>query len=70
MASSTFGAHHLAVGSDPLAEQSQPSHHAATDVDGPVAVTVADLFQQPSPGRLPHPGLELEALQLGDLTGP
>jgi hypothetical protein len=61
--------HDFAVRSDPLAEQSQPSHHAAPDVDGPGTTTVADLLQEPATAGLPHPRLELEPLELGELTG-
>ena len=61
--------HHLTILSDPLAEQSQPAHHPAPDVDGPDTATVADLGQEPAAAGLPHPGLELEPLQLGGLAG-
>jgi hypothetical protein len=60
--------HHLTILSDPLAEQSKPAHHPASDIDGPETATVADFGQEPAAAGLPHPGLELEPLQLGCLT--
>jgi hypothetical protein len=62
------GSHDLAFSSGPFAEQSQPPHHAAADVDSPGAAT-ADLLQEAASGGLPHPRLESEPLQLGHLTG-
>jgi hypothetical protein len=62
------GSHHLTVRSGPLAEQAQPPHHAAPDVDRPGAGTLADLLQKPPAAGFPHSRLELEPLQLGDLT--
>jgi hypothetical protein len=63
------GADDLSVGAHPLAEQSQPSHHAAADIDGPKTATVTDLIQKTAAARLPHERLELEPFQLRDPIG-
>ena len=49
----------LSVGPDPLAEHSEPSHHATPDFEDPGSATFPDLVQKPAPGGLPHPRLEL-----------
>src|SRR5215211_3599979 len=62
-----IGPHHLAVGPDPLAQQSEPPDRTAPDVEHAVAATFADLLEKPPPARLAHPRLELQPLQLGGL---
>ena len=59
--------HHLAVGPDPLAQQSEPPDRTAPDVEDAGAATFADLVEKPAPARFPHPRLELQPLQLGGL---
>ena len=60
---------HLPVGSHPLAQDPQPAKHAATDIQGAGAASVADLLEQPPAAGLPDPGLELEPFELRGLPG-
>lgn len=48
------GAGDRSVRADPLAEQPQPPHGAAADVERAGATPVADLLEQPPAGGLPH----------------
>src|SRR5688572_1022805 len=60
-----IGPNTLALGPDPLAQQSEPPDRTAPDVEDAGAASFADLVENPAPARFPHPRLELQPLQLG-----
>lgn len=57
------------TGPTQIAEHPEPSQHTASDVEGPCSTTVTDLVQEQATAWLPHPRLELKALQLRGLAG-
>src|SRR3954452_16449897 len=63
------GAHDLAGGTDPLAEDPEPAQSSAADVKDASAGSATDRRQELPPGGLPDPRLQLEALQLRGLVG-
>ena len=52
--------HHLAVGPDPLAQQSEPPDRTTSDVESAGAATFADLVEKPAPS-VPTPATGVAA---------
>jgi hypothetical protein len=63
------GPHDLPFGADPFAEQPQPAHRAAADVQGAGSLPVADLSEQAPAGGFQLSGPLLQPLQFLVLAG-